>query len=71
MKFIRVAARAAIVVVIAGELFANGGTAFIRAGYPLDVGKSQALATCAKADPGFVRFSADQRNACCARLHIG
>jgi hypothetical protein len=71
MKFTRIAARAAIIIVVAGELLANGGTSFIRKAYPLDVGKSQALATCAQADPGFVRFFATERNACYARLHIG
>jgi hypothetical protein len=41
---------------------------FLAAAYPSDPFKREALAKCLNADPTFIRFFAEQRNACYLRM---
>ncbi len=67
MPSLRLVRRVAVAVVIVVSVLNIGAVKFVRDAYPADPFKSGAIAKCLAADPGFVRFSAEQRARCYAR----
>jgi hypothetical protein len=48
-------------------LLSVGGLKFVRDAYPGDPFRSEALRNCLAHDPGFIRFSPEERASCYAR----
>jgi hypothetical protein len=62
---------AGIVVLVAVViLFGTQAIAFVRAGYPPDTIRREALDRCAAADTHFLRFSAKDRTDCYKTAHL-
>jgi hypothetical protein len=59
-----------VVVAVAIATFGDGIPPFLRAAYPTDPFKRDALAKCQAVDVSFVRFSSGDRAACYSLMHI-
>lgn len=67
MPFSRLGWRVIVPAVVVIALLNVGAVKFIRAAYPSDPFKSEALAKCVAGDPGFIRFFPNYREQCYAR----
>lgn len=67
MPFTRLGWRIIVPALIVFVLLNVGAVRFLRAAYPSDPFKSEALAKCIAGDPGFVRFFPNDREQCYAR----
>ena len=67
MPVVRLLRRLLIVLFVVFGLMNIGVIRFVRDAYPADPYKSHALAQCLAAEPGFIRFSAAERERCYAR----
>jgi hypothetical protein len=67
MPFSRLGWRVIVPAVVIFGLLNVGAVKFVRDAYPADPFKSEALAKCVAGDPGFIRFSPDDRTRCYAR----
>jgi len=60
----------AVVLAAVVFLFGTHAVAFVKAGYPSDTIRREALARCAAADIHFLRFSAQDRTDCYKTAHL-
>ena len=67
MPLVRLLRRLAIALAVVFGLSNIGVVKFVRDAYPADPYKSHALSQCLAAEPGFIRFSAADRERCYAR----
>jgi len=67
MPFFRLGWRVVVPVVLVFSLVNVGAIKFVRDAYPSDPFRSEALAKCIAADPGFIRFIPIDRDRCYAR----
>jgi len=67
MPFFRLGWRVVVPVVLVFSLVNVGAIKFVRDAYPSDPFRSEALAKCIAADPGFIRFIPIDRDRCCSR----